>query len=134
MRKMILTALSAIALTSSAFAATVSRVDISAGTDGPVGYEQLFTEASWQTIQVPLSDLGGTVPGDLNLQASGLPDGVTVTLTGTTEKNGMLMLTVDTERTDTALPVNAVATLTLRSGTTALTTFQLPVVGTAYSD
>ncbi|MFC4452471.1 hypothetical protein [Deinococcus sonorensis] len=134
MNKYILTALSALILTGSAFASTQTQVAVSAGSDGVSGYQQLYTEASWQTIWVPLSAIGGVVPSNLNLQASGLPDGVTVTLTGTSVMNGSLLLTVDTERANTALPVNSMATLTLRSGTTALTTFQLPVVGVAYTD
>lgn len=99
--------------------------------DGNQAYSALYTESSWQTLTVPLSAIGGTVPGDLSLTTTGLPDGVTISLTGTSVSGDYLILSVDTERSTTANNVNALADVTLLSGTTPLASFQVPVLGSA---
>jgi hypothetical protein len=101
--------------------------------DGNQSYSALYTESSWQTLTVPLSSIGGTVPSDLSLSTTGLPDGVTISLTGTSVSGGYLILSVDTERSTTANDVNALANVTLLSGTTPLASFQVPVLGSAVS-
>ena len=101
--------------------------------DGTQSYSALYTESSWQTLTVPLSSLGGTAPGDLSLTATGLPEGVTISLTGTSVSGGYLILSVDTERSTTANDVNALASVTLLSGTTPVASFQVPVLGSAVS-
>ncbi len=137
MNKKLMTALTApaffaaLALGGLASAATYTpTVGIS---DGNQSYSALYTESSWQTLTVPLSSIGGTVPSDLSLSTTGLPDGVTISLTGTSVSGGYLILSVDTERSTTANDVNALANVTLLSGTTPLASFQVPVLGSAVS-
>ena len=59
----------------------------------------------------------------LSIRATGLPDGVSVTLTGSSVVNGQLVLNVDTERNSAASTVNALPTFTLLSGGSELTSF-----------
>ena len=138
MNKKLMTALStpaifaALAFGGLASAATYSY-DVGVS-DGTQSYSALYTETAWQTLVIPLSEIGNTVPGDLSLSTSGLPDGVSITLTGSEVRGDNLVLSVDTERTSTATSVNTLANLTLMSGTTALTSFQIPVLGAATSD
>lgn len=129
---MVLTALTFGAATLSAASAApmtyVPRIENSAD----VRYSSLYTEASWQEIRIPLSVLGGTLPGsNLTLTTTGLPDGVTLTLSGVTQQDQYAVLSIDTERADTSYAVNALANVTLKAGDTVLTTFQVPVTGTA---
>ncbi|MFC4456413.1 hypothetical protein [Deinococcus sonorensis] len=137
MKGFILTALSAVILTGSALAQNadprMTAVAISAGSDGVSGYQQLYADATWQTIWVPLRAIGGVMPSNMSLQTSGLPDGVSIKITGSKMRGDSLLLTVETKRTSAAKaqPVNSLATITLMSGTSNLTTFQVPVVGVA---
>ena len=80
---------------------------------------------------MPLSAIGGTVPGDLSLTTTGLPAGVTISLTGTDVSGDYLILSVDTERSTTANDVNALASVNLLSGTAVIASFQVPVLGSA---
>ncbi|MFC4454402.1 hypothetical protein [Deinococcus sonorensis] len=131
MKKLVLTALTALTLTATASAASVAT--ITNGSDLQSGYDALFTEAGWQAISIPLTDVGGVQPSDLSIAATNLPEGVTLTLTGSEVVGNSLVLYVDTERSDTSTAVNALANVSLMSGGTALTDFQVPVVGVAYN-
>ncbi len=134
MNKKLMTALTApvffaaLAFGSLASAAPSPVVGIS---DGNQSYSALYTESSWQTLTVPLSAIGGTVPGDLSLTTTGLPAGVTISLTGTDVSGDYLILSVDTERSTTANDVNALASVNLLSGTAVIASFQVPVLGSA---
>jgi hypothetical protein len=98
-----------------------------------VAYETLYTEANWQTLRVPLSELGNTMPSDLTLSAANLPTGTTITLTGMTQEGEDAVLTVDVERADTDTYINATSLITLNSGSTPLVTLSVPVMGVAHS-
>jgi hypothetical protein len=98
-----------------------------------MAYEPLYTEANWQTLRVPIAQLGGTLPSDLTLSASGLPAGTTVTLTGVTQEGAEAVLTLNVERADVSTAVNASSMITLTSGETALVSLSVPVIGTAIS-
>jgi hypothetical protein len=135
MNKNILIAVSALILSAGTLgAASAAPADSQVGIQNSagMGYTSLLTEANWQQIRIPISLLGGTFPGsNLTLSATGLPDGVTLTLTGVTQQDQYAVLSIDTERTNTELAVNALADVTLKSGDTVLTTFQVPVTGAA---
>ncbi|WP_161884367.1 hypothetical protein [Deinococcus alpinitundrae] len=136
MKKLMLIALSMLSLsvstlaTASAAPALYSPAIIDSD-DMP--YTTLYTEAAWQSVLIPMSAVGNTIPGDLTLEITGLPEGVTISLSGVSQQNGFLMLSVDTERVSAQTAVYAMANVTVMSGTTALTTFQVPVAGAAYS-
>jgi hypothetical protein len=135
MKKNILIAVSALILSAGTLGATsAAPVDYQVGiqnSDG-VGYSSLLTEANWQQIRIPIRLLGDTFPGtDLTISATGLPDGVTLTVNGVTQQDQYVVLGIDTVRTNTAVAVNALAEVTLKSGDTVLTSFQVPVTGAA---
>ncbi|WP_293911559.1 hypothetical protein [Deinococcus sp.] len=96
-----------------------------------LSYQPIYTEASWQTLRVPLTQLGGVLPSDLTLSAAGLPTGITVTLTAAGLDGADAVLTVDVERATTSAGVNANTTLTLSSGGNALVNLNVPVIGVA---
>lgn len=98
-----------------------------------MSYEPLYTEASWQTLRVPLAQLGGVLPSDLTLSATGLPAGTSITLTSVTQDGNDAVLTLDVERADVSTAVNATGMLTLNSGESALVSLSVPVIGTAIS-
>lgn len=132
MRKSILTALTLTAALSfmpatSAFAVPVAT-PISASAYGP-----LYTESDWMTLTVPISELGGTIPSDLALSASGLPNGTSITLTGVSQDGNYAVLAVSVARSDLTAAVNADSLVTLTSGNQVLTSFNVPVVGVAYN-
>lgn len=111
----------------SAFAAPVSA-PISAAT-----YSPLYTESGWMTLRVPIAELGGSIPSDLALNASGLPDGTSITLTGVSQDGDNAVLAVSVARSDQSVSVNASSLVTLTSGSKVLTSFNVPVVGVAYN-
>jgi hypothetical protein len=118
--------------TLSSAAPITERVSISDGdktTD--LRYDRLYTESTWQTIRIPLRDIGGVLPNNLTLDTSGLPAGVTITLDGSSEDNGFLVLSVSTERSDTTVAVNTLANITLNADGSPITSFQVPVLGIA---
>ena len=96
-------------------------------------YSPLYTESSWMTLNVPVAALGGTIPSDLVLSASGLPDGTSITLVGVSQEGDQAVLTVSVQRTNTDNFINATSLIKLTSGDTTLTSFNVPVVGTAYT-
>ena len=55
----------------------------------------LNTDQSWQTIVLPISTLGGSMPADLALDTSGLPDGLSVTLANVAQDGNDVVLSVD---------------------------------------
>lgn len=101
--------------------------DVIVATPTTSGSGSLNTEASWQTIQIPLADIGGTLPSDLSLEATGLPDGLSISLQRALQVGDTLVLNVDVNRSNTNAVASGLANVTLLSGGTALSTFQVPV-------
>ncbi len=115
-----------------ASASTLSSIDggsydVTLASDSGALSGSLNTEASWQTIQVPLADIGGTVPTDLSLSTAGLPEGLSISLERVSQVGSTLVLNVDVNRSPSAAVTSGVADVTLMSGATALTSFQVPV-------
>ncbi|GAA0514961.1 hypothetical protein [Deinococcus depolymerans] len=129
MKKTLMTVTAALALTftaGSAFAAPFTAY----ATDGNgQQYVGLYTESSWMAIEVPLADLGYTVPSDLSIDAAGLSDGTTITLDRVDRQGEYALLYVTVERADTGVNVNDLAQITVKSGDRALTTVSIPVFG-----
>ncbi|TSA83847.1 hypothetical protein FNU79_11500 [Deinococcus detaillensis] len=96
-------------------------------------YSPLYTESDWMTLTVPVSELGGTIPSDLALSASGLPEGTSIALTGVSQDGNYAVLAVSVARSDLSVAVNADSLVTLTSGDKVLTSFNVPVVGVAYN-
>ncbi|WP_309569581.1 hypothetical protein, partial [Deinococcus sp.] len=106
MNASLITALTALTLAAS----TALASPITAAMDsGGMEYTALQTESSWMAVEVPLSALGGTVPSDLSIAVSGLPEGTTVTLASVDRYAQTALLYVDVARSDTSTNVNAVA-------------------------
>ena len=106
-----------------------------ANSDGDYSYPALYTESSWMTLRVPISALGGVTPtlSTLTLTADKLPSGTTITLTGVAQDGADALLTVEVARDNLNSYVNAISTITLSSNGQTLTSFSVPVVGTAYA-
>ena len=94
----------------------------------------LYTESSWMSLVVPMSALDYTVPGDLSLSVTGLPEGTTIILDGTEQSGETLLLNVSVYRDDTNVGVNDIASIDLMSGDQVLTTLSIPVMGVVASD
>ncbi|WP_188969776.1 hypothetical protein [Deinococcus aerolatus] len=109
------------------------RVTASDGS-GDLSYPSLFTESAWMSLQVPVSVLGGSIPGDLSVDAGTLAAGTTITLTGVTQVGDMALLHVTVSRADTGVAVNETATLNVRAGGQTLATLSIPVIGASTSD
>lgn len=92
----------------------------------------LNTDMSWQTIQIPLSAIGSTPLDQLQLSTTGLPEGLTLSLTRATQVGSSLLLNVDVNRSTSNAVPHGLANVTLTAGGTALTTFQVPVQYVAY--
>ncbi|GAA4003237.1 hypothetical protein GCM10022631_12630 [Deinococcus rubellus] len=133
MRKSLLTALTLSAALSFAPAAFASAQMITQAPISAAAYSPLYTESDWMTLSVPVGALGGTIPSDLALSASGLPDGTSITLSGVSQVGNEAVLTVSVARSDTTQAVNATALIKLTSGDKTLTSFNVPVVGVAYA-
>ena len=88
----------------------------------------LNTDQSWQTIVLPISTLGGSVPADLALDTSGLPEGLSVTLANVAQDGNDVMLRVDVTRGPFNAVPHGLAVVSLVSGGNILTIFQVPVV------
>ncbi|MGY2896059.1 hypothetical protein [Deinococcus sp. UYEF24] len=101
--------------------------DVIVGTASTSGSGSLNTDASWQTIQIPLADIGGTFPSNLSIATAGLPDGLSISLQRATQVGNTVVLNVDVNRSNGNAVANGLADVTLLSGGTALTTFQVPV-------
>ncbi|MGM9320762.1 hypothetical protein [Deinococcus aquaticus] len=131
MKKTLMTVTAALALTfaaGNAFAATVYATD-----GNGQEYNALYTESSWMAIEVPLADLGGTLPGDLSITTAGLSSGTTITLDSAEVKGNSALLYVTVERSDTRSYVNDLASITVSASGKALTTVSIPVYGAAYN-
>lgn len=122
-------------LSASASAVTPSVPQVYATDDAGMEYPALYTESSWMALEVPISALGGTVPSDLSLTASGLPDGVTLALGTVKTRGGLAIVHVKVARSAAAKTrfVNCLATVEVRSGTRVMSTMAIPVQGIAYS-
>ena len=96
-----------------------------------MSYEPIYTESNWQTLRLPVAQLGGSLPSDLTLSASGLPEGTTITLTSAELDGSDAVLTVDVERATTSVGVNTNSILTLSAGGNALVSLNVPVIGIA---
>ena len=118
-----------------AFAAPVDTQPniVISNADGDYSYPALLTESSWMTLRVPLAQLGGSLPSDLTLTASALPVGTTITLTGAVQDGADALLTVSVQRDNANSYVKADSTISLSAGGQTLTSFTVPVVGTAYA-
>ncbi|PNY80741.1 hypothetical protein [Deinococcus koreensis] len=123
-----------LSLSASSLAATPSVPQVYATDDAGMAYPALYTESSWMALEVPLSTLGGAVPSDLNLAASGLPDGVSLTLGTVKTRGAMAIVHVKVARSAAAKTrvVNSLATVEVRSGSRVLSTMAVPVMGAAY--
>ncbi|GHG33885.1 hypothetical protein CBQ26_09630 [Deinococcus indicus] len=129
MKKTLMTVTAALALTF-ATGNALAASSIAYATDGNgLQYNALYTESSWLAIEIPLADLGGTLPDDLTLETAGLSAGTSITLDSTTRQGGYALLYVTVERTDTSVNVNDMAQITVKSGDKALTTVSIPVYG-----
>lgn len=127
MKKTLMTVTAALALT---FAAGNAFAAPAYATDGNgLQYSALYTESSWMAIEVPLADLGGTLPDDLSITTAGLSSGTTITLDSVDTQGGYALLYVSVERADTGVTVNDMAQITVNAGGKALTTVSLPVYG-----
>lgn len=126
--------LSLILAVSSAVAASTSVLHTYAMDAAGNEYPALYTESAWMSVECPLSEMGGTIPSDLKLTASGLPEGTTITLVSVKQRNDMALLKVKVKRTDIAKKstVNALASITLMSGSQVMATMAIPVIGAAY--
>ena len=134
MNKTLMTAVLALTLTAGSAFAAPNTVQVSASDGEGLGYTQLYTESSWMSLVVPMSALEYTVPGDLSLSVTGLPEGTTLTLDGVTQRGNTLLLNVSVSRDDTSVGVNDIASIALMSGDQVLTTLTIPVMGAAASD
>ncbi|BBN95645.1 hypothetical protein DEIGR_100894 [Deinococcus grandis] len=134
MKKMLLTVAAALSLAATATAFAASPANVYA-TDGDGNqFDGLYTESSWMAIEVPLADLGDRVPSDLSIAVSGLPAGTYVTLDSVSTQGSYALLHVSVTRDSTASNVNSLAQIAVNSGSTTLTTVQLPVYGAAYGE
>ena len=134
MNKTLMTAVLALTLAAGSAFAAPNTVQVSASDGEGLGYTQLYTESSWMSLVVPMSALEHTVPGDLSLSVTGLPEGTTLTLDGVTQRGNTLLLNVSVSRDDTSVGVNDIASIALMSGDQVLTTLTIPVMGAAASD
>lgn len=134
MRKSFLTALTLSAVLSIVPASFASAAPIDEAPMSSAAYAPLYTESSWMTLRVPISELGGVLPSDLSLSAIGLPSGTTITLIGASQEGSDAVLSVSVQRSDLSTAVNATGLIKLTSGSTLLTSFDVPVVGVAYGD
>ena len=101
--------------------------DVIVGSATASGSGSLNTDGSWQTIQIPLADIGGTFPSDLSIATAGLPDGLSISLQRVLQVGNTLVLNVDVNRSNSNVVASGLADVTLLSGGAALTTFQVPV-------
>lgn len=131
MKKTLLTAALALTLAATSAFAAPNTVRVTATSDDGGGYAMLYTESSWMSLVVPMSALNYTVPGDLSLSVTGLPEGTTITLDGTEQSGDILLLNVSVDRADTSVGVNDTASINLMSGGQVLTTLTIPVMGVA---
>jgi len=110
--------------------ASASTVTSSVRVDSGTGASPLYVGNGTQTIYLPLSALGGTVPSDLSISAANLPEGVSVTLTAARQDGNSVALAVSTQSADseaTTGVIDALANVSLISGGQTLTVFQVPV-------
>ncbi|GAA4014432.1 hypothetical protein GCM10022631_27740 [Deinococcus rubellus] len=100
---------------------------------GDIAYSALYTESKWMMLRMPLAQLGGSLPSNLTLAAGNLPVGTTITLAKAEQDGSDALLTVSVQRESKRSSVNAISTITLSSDGQALTSFGVPVMGTAYA-
>lgn len=129
-----LLSISGVASASSAYTSTsldAGTYDVVVGTATASGSGSLSTYGSWQTIQIPLANIGGTLPSDLTLEAVGLPDGLSISLQRVLQVGNTVVLNVDVNRSNSNAVDSGLANATFLSAGTALTTFQVPVSNVA---
>ena len=134
MKKILMTAALALTLAATSAFAAPNTVRVGASNGEDLSYNMLYTESSWMSLVVPMSALDYTVPGDLSLSVTGLPEGTTITLDGTQQTGDNLLLNVSVSRDDTSVGVNDIASIDLMAGDQVLTTLTIPVMGVASSD
>lgn len=134
MNKTLMTALTALTLTASTAFAATPAIQTYAMDENGMEYNALYTESSWMAVEVPLSALGNTLPGDLSIAVSGLPEGTTIVLDSVDTRSGTALLHVTVSRESTSSNVNSVATIDVKSADTVLTTVSIPVYGAAYGE
>ena len=134
MNKTLMTAVLALTLAAGSAFAAPNTVRVSASDGDGLSYTKLYTESSWMSLVVPMSALEYTVPGDLSLSVTGLPEGTTITLDGVTQRGNTLLLNVSVSRDDTSVGVNDIASIALMAGDQVLTTLTIPVMGVASSE
>ena len=133
MNKKLMTALTAPALIAALTfggLASASTVTYDVGVDGSSVSSPLIVGNSTQTIRLPLSALGGTLPADLSLSAGNLPDGVTLSLNSAAVDGDSVVLSVSTQDSHDSFfagGIDALANVSVNSGGKALTFFQVPV-------
>ena len=120
----------------SAFAAPFDpgTVQVTASNGGDLSYPALYTESSWMSLMVPIADLGGSIPGDLSLDAGTLDAGTTITLDGVSQQGEFALLHVTVSRANTDVAINETASIAVNSGGRTLATLSIPVIGAASSD
>lgn len=133
MNKKLITALTAPALIAAltlGSLASASTVTYDVGVNGSSVGSPLIVGNSTQTVRLPLSALGGTLPADLSISAGNLPDGVTLSLNSAALDGDSVVLSVSTQNSHTSFftgSVDALANVSVNSGGKALTFFQVPV-------
>ncbi|MBC7432689.1 MAG: hypothetical protein H7345_11525 [Rubritepida sp.] len=115
-----------------------SGVTLLAGSDVSINPDQgrlagfLNTDVSWQVIRLPLSSVNGAALGSLTLSTTGLPSGLSISLTRATQVGDTLELNVDVNRSNSNAVPNGLANVTLSAGGNAVAMFQVPVQEVAY--
>ena len=92
----------------------------------------LNTDVSWQVIRLPLNSLNGAPLSSLTLSTTGLPSGLSISMTRATQVGNTLVLNVDVNRSNANAVPNGVANVTLSAGGNAVAMFQVPVQYVAY--
>ncbi len=92
----------------------------------------LNTDFEWQTIEIPNAAIGNVAPEKLSLTASGLPEGLSISLERATQVGGTLILNVNVERSPFNAVPSGLARVTLLAGGAALTSFQVSVQNVPY--
>ena len=92
----------------------------------------LNTDFEWQTIEIPDAAVGNVAPEKLSLTASGLPEGLSISLERATQVGGTLLLNVNVVRSPFNAVPSGLARVTLLADGAALTSFQVPVQNVPY--
>lgn len=122
------------AAVTTAFAAPTAVRVTASDSSGDLSYPMLYTESSWMSLEVPVAVLGGTIPGDLSLDAGALAAGTTITLDSVSQQGDMALLRVTVSRADTGVSIDQLASINVISGGQTLATLSIPVIGAAIGD